>query len=344
MLSDARKSLLKWVEIIIAIALVAVLVYLVFLSPVNTQSLQGYKILLASETVLVLIAILFILRGKYALSSNFFILVTMIGPWWAAFMDPTVLRGNLFPLLYTVIPVLFSGFFSSALVTVAVGLINFIGLGLFTFKGGFDMSAGASSLLFFVLFISAFSLIFNIEDQKNQRIITEQVKDLEELAVRDPLTGLNNRRFLFEFMEKEIARLKRKKEPLSLLIFDIDDFKSVNDTCGHSGGDAALLSVAESLRNQFRQSDIICRYGGDEFLIMMSGSNAENAKERATKLQQMIASRSIDHECEAAQHITISIGIATFPEHGETVDALIKAADQALYLAKRQGKNRIESA
>jgi diguanylate cyclase (GGDEF)-like protein len=344
LLSATERSLLRWVEIIIASVLLAVLVYLVFISPANTQNLKDYKILVTIEIAIVFIAILLNQRGKYNSSSILFILAAIIGPWWSAFMDPTVFRGNLFPLVYTAIPILFSSFFSPVHVTAVVGLLQVTGLAMFLHQGGFNLSDGPASLFFFVVFMYAFSLIFNIQNRNNRQTITDQVNELEELAVRDPLTGLNNRRFLFEFLEKEILRLKRENGPLSLLILDIDDFKQLNDICGHSGGDTTIISIAQSLKNHFRESDIISRYGGDEFLIVMSGSDAVNAKERAAELQQMISSGTFDHDCQDARQVTISIGIASFPQHGHTVDALIKSADQALYRAKRKGKNRIESA
>ena len=343
-LSATEKSLLRWVEIIVAAVLLAVLIYLVLISPADAQNLQDYKILVTVELVIVSIAIFLNQHGKYFLSSSLFILAGMIGPWWSALMDPTVIHGNLFPLVYTAIPILFSSFFSTVPVTAIVGLIQVTALAVFLQKCGFNLSEGPASLFFFVVFIFAFSLVFNIQNRNNRQIITDQVTELEELAVRDPLTGLNNRRFLFEFLEKEIARLKRESAPLSLLILDIDDFKQLNDFCGHTGGDAAIVSIAKSLKNHFRQSDIISRYGGDEFLIVMSGSDTYNATERAAALQRMIASESFSHDCEKARRVTLSVGIASFPEHGETVDALVKAADSALYRAKARGKNRIESA
>lgn len=341
-LSNTESALLKWAEIIIASVLLAVLVYLLFLSPAGTQSVQDYEVLVAVETLIVFVALFMNWRGFFTLSSNLFILAAIIGPWWSAFMDPTVINGNLFPLTYTAIAILFSAFFSPVHVTALVGAFQLAGLALFIQRGAFDLSHGAASLFFFVLFMYGFSLIFNIQNRNNRDIITAQLNELEELAVRDPLTGLNNRRFLFEFFGLEIARLKRSQQPLSILLIDIDDFKFLNDTCGHSDGDAIIIAVAESLKHYFRESDIICRYGGDEFLILMSGIDAELSKDRAREMLRMISRKTFEQDCEQARQVTLSIGIASFPRHGETVDALIKAADAALYRAKAQGKNCIE--
>jgi diguanylate cyclase (GGDEF)-like protein len=127
-------------------------------------------------------------------------------------------------------------------------------------------------------------------------------------------------------------------------MLDIDDFKHMNDTCGHSDGDTIILAIADALKAHFRDSDIISRYGGDEFLILMSGSSADHASERAYKLQQKIAQESFEQNCEDARKVTVSIGIASFPLNGQTGDSLIKAADAALYRAKALGKNCIEVA
>ena len=342
--SEGEKILLKWVEIIIVSVLLAVLIYLLFLSPADTQNREDYILLVAIETVIVLVAIFLNLRGKYLISSNLFIIAGILGPWWSAFMDPTVLSGNLLPLAYTAIPILFSAFFSPVFVTGVVGVVQVTILAVFIYRGGFDLSHGASSLFFFVVFMFGFSMIFNIQNRNHRITIADQLEELEQLAVKDPLTGLNNRRFLLQFLEKEIARLRRLNSTISILLLDIDNFKLLNDNCGHSDGDAVIIAVADSLKNHFRESDIICRYGGDEFLIIMSGTNAEIARDRSASIQKSIAQESFENECVLARKVTLSIGIASFPRHGETVDALIKAADAALYRAKAQGKNCIEVA
>ena len=343
-LAELQKVLLHWAEIGIACILFSVLLYLFFFSPASIQNKSDYQLLVAVETAIVFAALIMNLRGHFHLSSNLFILAGIIGPWWSAYMDPTVLSGNIFPLAYTVVPILFSSFFSPVHATISVGIFQVLALVWFIHLGDFDLSQGAASLFFFVLFMFGFSLVFNIQNRKNREIISNQFMELEELAVRDPLTGLNNRRFLLEFLEVELARLTRQGQPLSLLMLDIDDFKHMNDTCGHSDGDAIILAIADALKVHFRDSDIISRYGGDEFLILMSGSSADHASERARELQQKIADKAFGQNCKDVRSVTVSIGIASFPINGQTVDSLIKAADAALYRAKALGKNCIEVA
>jgi diguanylate cyclase (GGDEF)-like protein len=165
---------------------------------------------------------------------------------------------------------------------------------------------------------------------------------LKDFANRDPLTGMLNRRFPFEYLYKEFARLKRIKGVLSIVIFDVDDFKYFNDKFGHDCGDEILISISKIILSNFRESDVCCRYGGDEFLIAMSGANRKEAKKRIEKLQRMIAEENYNSLCQEKINVTISVGIAAYPRNGESVDDVIKAADQALYLAKERGKNRIE--
>ncbi len=167
-------------------------------------------------------------------------------------------------------------------------------------------------------------------------------KLLESSASLDDLTGLCNRRYFTQWFETEIRRARNYLTPLSVFLFDIDHFKKVNDTYGHHAGDLVLRRVAEVVRRNTRSSDLIARYGGEEFAVVMSSANREQSFSYANKLRETIAATGtkipgLDHPLR----VTISGGIATFPGDGETTTDLIKAADNALYGAKRDGRNRI---
>lgn len=164
--------------------------------------------------------------------------------------------------------------------------------------------------------------------------------ELREQATRDPLTGLHNRRFLNEMLEHRIHQAKRRNTPLCVLMIDIDLFKNFNDSYGHHAGDALLLALAGLLRSQTRSSDISCRYGGEEFLLVLSDTSLEIASRRAEQLRSSFTENEIRFGTQQL-NATISIGIATFPEHGASVDELIIRADQALYSAKEAGRNRV---
>ncbi|HEX2654864.1 MAG TPA: GGDEF domain-containing protein, partial [Xanthobacteraceae bacterium] len=157
---------------------------------------------------------------------------------------------------------------------------------------------------------------------------------------RDPLTGLHNRRHLFEAAPALIELARRHGAPLCVVLLDLDHFKAVNDTYGHQAGDEVLKTVAELLQRNSRGGDIASRYGGEEFLMVLPEMTAVQAQVRAQQWRAEIAAASIVHG-SAVIRVTASFGIASFPLHGTTADALIAAADSALYAAKRAGRNQI---
>lgn len=169
-------------------------------------------------------------------------------------------------------------------------------------------------------------------------------EELHELSVADPLTGLYNRRFAQETLTREIHRAHRDKSSIGVITFDVDHFKSVNDHFGHDAGDALLKAVAEQFNASVRGSDIACRLGGDEFAIMMPGATLAVARQRAEDLRRAIAALRIRHSRIDLPAISMSCGVAAFPEHGVAADALLRAADQALYRAKEAGRDRVEAA
>lgn len=164
---------------------------------------------------------------------------------------------------------------------------------------------------------------------------------LREQAIRDPLSGLYNRRYLDETLDRELARALREGYPVSIVMCDIDYFKALNDTYGHQAGDEVIRSLARFLREQARASDILCRYGGEEFLLVLPGMSPDNALERIDAWRKKLAERRVIFG-PFELSTTVSFGIASYPAHGETPELLIAAADQALYLAKRKGRNRVE--
>ena len=163
-------------------------------------------------------------------------------------------------------------------------------------------------------------------------------------SIRDPLTGLFNRRYLEETLEIEFARASRAKTPLSIMMIDVDHFKRFNDTFGHDAGDAVLKSVAQALNAGMRRGDITCRYGGEEFTIFAPGAALADGERRADALRQAIASLSLVHNGRPLGTITASFGVAAFPLHGATPAEVLQAADEALFRAKKAGRNRVEIA
>lgn len=163
---------------------------------------------------------------------------------------------------------------------------------------------------------------------------------LREQAIRDPLTGLFNRRFFSESLEKEIAQAIRDNAPLSFIILDIDYFKKINDTYGHKCGDFILQTFAKFLSNNVRTADLLCRFGGEEFVILMPNASTESAYERAEVLRTQFEEMNINFENQKIKS-TFSAGIATFPTHSGSSETVLSLADQALYQSKANGRNRV---
>uniref|UniRef100_Q47A94 diguanylate cyclase n=1 Tax=Dechloromonas aromatica (strain RCB) TaxID=159087 RepID=Q47A94_DECAR len=163
---------------------------------------------------------------------------------------------------------------------------------------------------------------------------------LQELAVRDSLTGLYNRRYLDETLEREVSRARREGIPLSLVMLDIDHFKQVNDTYGHQVGDEVLRILASTLSADIRAEDVACRYGGEEFLILLPNMPLETTMLRAQGWRSAVEALSVKHG-NFQITFTISLGVAAYPEHGKTPDDLTRCADQALYRAKNEGRNQV---
>jgi diguanylate cyclase (GGDEF)-like protein len=160
-------------------------------------------------------------------------------------------------------------------------------------------------------------------------------------ATRDPLSGLHNRRSMQEYFEREIQRARRRERPLTVLLIDIDHFKRYNDTFGHASGDAALRFVADVLVSSVRSDDLACRYGGEEFVVLFPECPLAQAAVRAEEIRNRFKELYLERPGELPGPVTVSIGIAAFPETTEQAELLLKCADDALYEAKRGGRDRI---
>ena len=169
-------------------------------------------------------------------------------------------------------------------------------------------------------------------------------QNLRDLSVRDPLTGLFNRRYLAESLGREIARCARRNLPLSVLAFDLDHFKAFNDDYGHPAGDAILTAFARVLQSKSRSEDIACRQGGEEFVVILPEMDRNVALRRAAELMSLLADMEVQHEGRRLPKLTTSIGLALFPDHGSKPAELLAQADAALYEAKARGRNRVEVA
>lgn len=172
-----------------------------------------------------------------------------------------------------------------------------------------------------------------------QEILTLQ-RQLREQAIRDPLTGLYNRRVLEEALEREVSNAQRDDRGFCIAMIDLDNFKNINDRFGHQAGDLVLKSLAKILDANTRRGDITCRYGGEEFSVLMPNASLEGAQRRA---QQWRKAFQLQHQIFNGQdvQITLSIGVAHYPDHGADGHSVLDAADKAMYRSKQKGKNQV---
>ncbi|BDY03024.1 diguanylate cyclase [Ferrimonas sp. YFM] len=168
--------------------------------------------------------------------------------------------------------------------------------------------------------------------------------NLKEQAIRDPLSGLFNRRHMLEFLEAQLALSERRQEPLSMLMMDIDHFKKFNDTFGHDSGDFVIQRVAKELTELVRKSDLVCRYGGEELVVICPDTDASGALDLANKLISSVAALELSHNGQALGRVTLSAGVSCTEGNPVSLELLMKMADEALYSAKQKGRNRVEVA
>jgi len=164
---------------------------------------------------------------------------------------------------------------------------------------------------------------------------------LSHQAIIDHLTGLFNRRYLGETLEREMRRSKRKDAPLALIMLDLDHFKRFNDTYGHEAGDNLLRALGIFLKNHIRQEDVPCRYGGEEFVLILPETTLAVALKRAEEIREKVPQLPVNQRGQLLESATVSLGVAIFPDHGATGEELLRAADDAMYQAKRGGRDRV---
>jgi len=167
---------------------------------------------------------------------------------------------------------------------------------------------------------------------------------LKAQSIRDPLTGLYNRRYMEESLERELSRAMRKKSALGIMMVDVDHFKHFNDTFGHEAGDAVLRHIGNLLRTYFRGEDVACRFGGEEFTVILPEATVEATLKRAEQLREAVKKDVAQLNGQALESISLSIGVSNFPTDGATAEALLRTADAALYRAKKQGRDCVVAA
>jgi diguanylate cyclase (GGDEF)-like protein len=202
-------------------------------------------------------------------------------------------------------------------------------------------SLAISALLFWLVTSVAISESRGAELAQRNREAALLREKLREQAMRDQLTGLYNRHYVEEWFGLELRRAQRHGRPLAALILDIDHFKRFNDTFGHEAGDLVLREVASVLRQFARESDVASRYGGEEFLVLLPECSFDDARCKAEQLRGEVAKLELRYGNKPLGPVTVSLGVAAFPDHAKESEALLRCADEALYMAKQTGRNRV---
>ena len=226
---------------------------------------------------------------------------------------------------------------NSTPVAVSTALVAIFGYSLFTYFVMMFANLWLDIVIPTIAIISVFVIAYIVKYIIKSRDFEHQYK----LATTDGLTELYNHRYFQDQMRMQIANSQRYNTQFSMIIVDIDHFKSFNDTYGHQAGDAVLKQVAQTLKNNSRATDIVCRYGGEEMSIILTNTDKEEAVKKAERVCKAVAERIFKLSATQTVHVTISVGVSTYPENGETPQQIIEYADQGLYYAKEHGRNQV---
>ena len=332
--------------LVLLLGVTAVLVFTVNRNQVQRR--DQYAILVTVLMILLLVAFGLNRTGHRTASARLTIACAVFGPWCSILMDPTVLRGDFVPLTYIVLSVLLTSMLLSARTTVILSVIQFVAVLCVSLFDPATATINWPSFMAFICFSSLLGVVFNLITQQDLEqiyrqtsLLAESEARLRELSVRDSLTGLYNRRYMQEALEHEIQRAEQKHVPLSVIMIDMDDLKQINDTYGHSIGDEALRQVARLIFKYLRDDDVACRYGGDEFTLILPETTLGVARQYAEQLRESAVHVHIHYKDHLFDTFTLSLGVAGYPQNGSTAGALLKAADMALYRAKHEGRDRV---
>ena len=337
---SGRRLILLMMQLALCALLFGILVLIV---TVNTgQRLFTYAALVVSLSAVLLYALRLNLKGRYKLAAWITMIDMVLAPWISVIMDPEILRGDVIPLTYIVLSIQLCATFLNEWLTAAIALVQLISVSILLAVNPGFADLNWPSFCAYIICATAIGITTSFITRKHMEQIEAQndaLRASEErlriLSTRDPLTGQYNRRYMEETLEREISRVLRKGLPLGLMIADMNNFKEINDTQGHLAGDAVLCGIAEILSASARKSDVVCRFGGDEFVLIFPECTRETVEARRDEIIRALAAKPLTCMGKDLGCATMSFGIASLPEDGTTAEALFNAADTALYAAKR---------
>jgi len=346
-----RARLLSWMLVgILGVLGVAIVLTLLF-GPAARIRANEYLGVVAALGLTLTLAYAVNAAGYYTAAAWMMIVPAATEPWIALIADPAIMRGDFVPLMYVCVSVLLAGFLFSPSTTLVLAAAQFTGLLLIPVLVPSARTFNWISALLLVLMVSALGLLMSSIVRRDLEELDMQAQQLaesearmRELSIRDFLTGLFNRRHLGESLDHEIARAERAEGTLGVIVFDVDNLKEINDRSGHAAGDEVLKQLGRVAAANTRGSDLACRCGGDEFVVVLPGASRHATVERAEALRDMISALEFEPEVLETSGVTVSLGTAVYPQNGRTADEVLAAADEALYRAKRGGRNQAVSA
>lgn len=341
-----RLTLLRHLEVAILILLLAGLAALL-VDPSSGTRRGAYTGLIIGMAVPVIVALAFGRAGRYLVSAWLTVAMVVAAPWLSLILDPAVSQGDLMPLSFVGLSVMLSAMLLDIWATVLLAAVQWLALlllALATPRTAFNWA----SLLTLVFFVSVLAGLYSYLTRRDLAQINSQAeallasrRQLHEQMIRDPLTSLFNWRYLEETLDFEIEHAAKSRQPLGMIILDVDHFKQLNDTLGHSGGDVVLQRIGAVLADNVRDSDVACRYGGDEFILFMPDADRDMTMEMAELLLSRVHEMWLPSPNSHQPTVTASAGVAMFPEHGDTGAQLFESADAALYSAKARGRDQV---
>jgi diguanylate cyclase (GGDEF)-like protein len=324
---------------------------LVLTCAVRASTFWFYLMLVGTLAIVNVGALVLNLSGRYIAASWLTVATVTLGPWVSLLLDSHVTAGDYIPIVYVALTIQLCSILLSAKATGILAGLELIALSVFIAQSDVLRSMNWPSLVAFMVFMAALGSVSSaisrkqvkqIEAQRNR--LLEDEAQLRELSVRDALTGLYNRRYMEQRLDMETEWALRNGHSLGVVMVDVDEFKAINDTYGHAPGDKVLCEVADMLRTGVRKTDIVCRFGGDEFVLIMPDCPLADCVARAEDICTAVERAVLVFDERKLGRVSLSMGVAALPDDGKTAAELVRSADAAMYAAKNEGKNCVRSA
>ncbi len=333
-LQSTEETLMKWILPFFIVSLIFGFIAMFFTHPSGSFLLHAYLTLIGSLLVLSIIALILYRYSFHNIASYLTLLISIIGVWAPILFSEQTGYQDIFLLLFLVLPILYSSVVFPLAFTVTYTLVQFVFIFIVVLVSIHLTPLDKVNILFFLALVSFFSILTNyLNKLKN--------KEFHEESVLDELTGLFNRRYFNVMMHDLIAKRASTNSSFGLIMADIDNFKSYNDTYGHPVGDVILKNIAKSLAKEVGVTNMVCRYGGDEFVIIISDFSKEGIFEVAKNLQTSVGEIDYSFLHTNITQVTLTMGLAMYPLNGSTFEEIIDFADNKLIEAKQLGKNRV---